>query len=207
MNRDSNRKWNIFIFVLSLAGALAWTPYLCELFKPAKVQCKLIGWLKGEGITGSRWDDWEGKQITTKGILYLPRLSVTSLNKDINVKDIQIIVKYPKDQKEYIGQSIILDKINVDVKDSDGVKHRKLIVIPQEEQAGMLSVIGRNDVQLFFVPFMLDKAIPDKWESIEFRFIDYSDNSYSYTIKFSDIDWFALPGIESYIVTTYSTSD
>ena len=143
--KDEGKFFTILTFVISLIGALAWTPQIYNYLQSAEIRGKLVGWASQKEVKLSKWLLYEEKTGEARGILYIPRFSLTSLNKDFNVYDIKINVEYPDDDEVYSGRIIPLGQpINIGVADSMGKRTQMLLSIPLKEQVSMLTVVERE---------------------------------------------------------------
>jgi len=201
MTNHTKNYWKVATLFLSLIGAAAWIPHGIDYFSSAVIKGKLVGWAGTQETTATRWNTRENEQKKLKGILYIPRISLTSLNKDFNVNFIEIYATYKDDKKKYKGRCITLPKtgINIKLKDSIGKETDHKLVVPHNEQIAMLSVIKENEITIIFIPFIVDKATLSECNIIEFQFYDYKDHCKTLRIDLDKIDWLALPSIEYYI--------
>ena len=197
-NRTKNY-WKVATFSLGLVGAAAWIPHAIDYFSPAVIKGKLVGWGGGQSTTATRWITRENKQMKLKGILYIPRVALTSLNKDFNVNFIDVYATYKGDKKIYKGRCVTLKEANIKLKDSSGNVTDCTLLLPQNEQVAMLSVIKENEVSIVFIPFIVDKATLSECNTIEFQFYDYDNHCKTFCIDLDKIDWLALPSLESYM--------
>lgn len=91
---------NIAQLILSLVGALAWTPIIInKFFTKPKLDGKIITEMNQEGAM--TFNPEEGAQ---NGIMYFLKLSLISLHKDFNLKDVSVKLKYPNDINLYDGR-------------------------------------------------------------------------------------------------------
>lgn len=198
INHNKNY-WKFPTFVLSLIGAAAWIPHGLDYFSPAVIKGNLVGWAKTEKTTtATKWNIRENKQIELKGIFYIPRVALTSLNKDFNVNFVDVYATYKGDQEIYKGRCVTLNELNIKLREPNGNVSDSKLLLPQNEQIAMLSVIKKNEVTIVFIPFIVDKATLSECTTIEFKFYDYDNHCKTLRIDLDKIDWLALPTLERY---------
>ena len=86
----------IATFLLSLAGALAWTPFIYDKFiKRPRIEGRLVGLTFSPKFEYRTPNLFSGEAEILSGLGYFPKFTFVSLVKDFNVSKITVEVKYP----------------------------------------------------------------------------------------------------------------
>lgn len=166
--------------VASFVGASAWlSPYFYEKFRKAKLVGKVISCISIDNMTMT---DNKTGEVISAGILYLYKLSVSSLGRNFHPKDVEISVKYINGSC-FPGRIFVPRNITSDI---NGVPHK--ISPPRELLFPNVCVFQKDTAQHVFMPFVVDKATTDKVSVVRFKFKDFSGNESSIDIDFNKID-------------------
>ncbi len=178
----------IITLVISIIGALAWLPSILEWCRKPIVKGRLVGLTYSEEGSYEADDPRTQSKIRIKGICYYPKLALTALHKNFNVKLINVFVKYPNDPQIYKGTIYYAPEINLSFKLRSGKQERKTLCIPPSEHITLLTVLEQGKMAAVFIPFIIDKGTFSFFDWIEFRFFDYKDKYQSIIIRKDDID-------------------
>jgi hypothetical protein len=176
--------------LLGILGALAWlSPLLYELIQQPVVKGKIVGLSYAMGGKNSAYDPISESTIELTGTRYYPKLILTSLKGDFNIRSVEVFVKYPDDPKIYSGTTFYRPvskmRVGADVEASEWRELR----IPPEEHVATLFVIERGKVAPVWIPFVVDKTPFVFFKQIEFRFTDYRGRKQSVLVKAEEIDF------------------
>jgi len=183
------RNWfEIITLVGSIIGALAWLPFVWDIAQKPDIKGRLIGMSISGGSSFSYDDPRNNSRIEIKGIAYYPKLVLTALNRDFNVKTIEVYVKYPNDSQTYKGITFYSSEHVMPVKTKNGETKTKILKIPPSEHVALLTVLEHGRVTTVFIPFIVDKGTFSFFSEIEFKFYDYEDKTRSFIVKKEDMD-------------------
>ena len=158
--------------VVAIIGALAWlAPWVYEVLQKPTLKGKLISQHMNKGFYTDK-----------EGLLYFLSVSIISLRKQFNIKEIKIKVKYPGDDKEYNGTMCWFRKSTW--VDSEGKQIE--LRIPSDEFLGFMSTMPKDNSRKCYVTFLVDKGTMEEFDYVKLEFIPYRGNIQ--TIKFDKKD-------------------
>jgi hypothetical protein len=155
-------------FILSLVGALAWTPVI-------------IGWLKKDKLSGkiiSQYLNFAELPLSNKGsgAIYLLKLALFSKNRDFYFKSIHIYVKYPNEE-ERIGKNWIWRHLRFVIDDINGKSDQKQLLISSTEYISSQTVLPKGEIVSGYLSFSTNKTEDIPYEYIKLVFYNYNGKS------------------------------
>ena len=180
------KKKDWLTLIISIIAASAWIPHLLNFFKTPEIQGKIISHACSPKAYYKHMD-WDGQINQMQGIVYVLKLSIIALNKNFNLKDIELYVKYPSDNKKYKGEIYRCHNqiFNIDV---NGKTIRKKLKIPNDQHISSISILEKDKVNSCYVLCIVDKSNYELFEEFEFRFYDYRGNCKKLIVSRKDID-------------------
>ena len=160
----------ITTFILSLAGALAWTPFIVSLFKKATLKGRIIGLTVSPDFAYTVKNHFTNTNEVINGIGYFPKFSFISLNKSFNINKVDVSVKYPGEGELRKGIIFYSPKTKISF---EGEGSTKFLNIPVEEHISSLLVLEQNKPIPVFVPFGISRPSYEHFEYIQLKFIDF----------------------------------
>lgn len=175
--------------ILSIIGAMAWAaPYFYELMRQPVIKGRLVGLTHSEKAEFSTYDFIAESIIKLEGIGYYPKLVLTSLNSEFNVKKVEVYVTYTDESRTYNGRIFYAPEIIISFKPALGKERTSFLHIPPTEHISLLTVLERSMMTPVWIPFIIDKATYSTFDHIEFRFFDFDNNSQSVIVRREQID-------------------
>ncbi|MDP1615628.1 MAG: hypothetical protein Q8L68_07500 [Methylococcales bacterium] len=166
--------WETLETFAAIFGALAWAaPWIYEALQKPTIKGKLISQHMNKGFF-----------INKEGLLYFLSISIISLRKQFNIKEIKVKVKYAGDDKEYNG-TVCWFRKSLWV-DSDGKKVE--LVIPNNEFLGFMSTLPKDDSRKCYITFLVDKGTVEEFDYLKLEFIPYRGNTQTLKFNRKDID-------------------
>jgi hypothetical protein len=128
----------------------------------------------------------DGIPTSIEGIGYTINVIIAVLNKNINVKDFEVYIKYSGDQQKYKGEIIRATTAMLDV---EGTKRK--LSIPVEEELLYTNILEKEKVNSYFIRFMINDSIEKNKrmsdiEEIDILFLDYNAKSFPLPLKLGD---------------------
>lgn len=154
---------DILIFILSLAGAMAWIPYILEKVNKPKVFCIIKKYTWSEDVQVSYCVPFDKRKDIKKGSLITLDTSITCINNDLYYKNIEVKIKYKSDEKVYIGEVVIIKSIsepNLNTSREfnfyDNILSKSVILKEKsfDAQIMILVNINRNDIEYIDLAFI-----------------------------------------------------
>lgn len=178
------KKENITL-VLSLIGALAWSPFIYEVLQKPQLEAKLLGLAWSQDYQFNAFDPFTNSNNTLQGIGYFPKIAIVSLKKNFNIKNVEVFIKYPGEWELRKGEIFYAPQINMTFV---GEGKARILKIPPSEHISALLVLENGKPVSVFVPFAISKPVYENFEFLELRFYEF-DGTIE-TIKFDkkDID-------------------
>ncbi|MCE9585377.1 hypothetical protein K8Q94_02025 [Candidatus Nomurabacteria bacterium] len=127
---------------------------------------------------------------TINGFGYTLQVSLTVLKKAINIKDFDVFVKYPGDEKYYSAKAYKSD--DVEYKFNNGKKN--ILRIPSDKDLLFITYLKQDKANSYYVSFVVEKEkstdfkLVLNFEEIKFVFYDYNGKSYSVLFYKKDMD-------------------
>lgn len=179
-------KIELTTFILGLAGALAWTPFIVSLFKRATLKGRMIGLTVSPTFNFSVRNHFTDTDEVIKGIGYFPKFTFISLNKDFNVERVDVRVKYPGESELREGEVFISSKTAISF-EGDMAK-TKILRIPVEEHISSLLVLEHGKQVPVFIPFGISRPTFEHFEYIRIKFADFDGQEQVVEFNRDDID-------------------
>jgi hypothetical protein len=173
-------------FMLGLAGALAWTPFIVGLFKKATLKGRIIGLTVSPDFTFSTRNPFTNANEVIKGIGYSPKFSFISLNKDFNIHKVGVSVKYPGESELRKGIIFYSSKTKISFEGEDSQK--KILNIPVEEHISSILVLEHGKQVPVFITFGVTRQTFAHFEYIRIKFTDFDGRDQIIEFHRNDID-------------------
>lgn len=169
--------WN-WELIIAMAGALAWIPWVYEKFTPAKIYGNLISTLTNQGSfnTGE-------KKIN--GVLHFLKISVSCINKNFNIKNIEIQVKYENDVNWYSAK---IYWARTSVWTMPGIIEVKKLEIPSTHFLGFTNILEKDKSNFYYLTFITEKQELVEFETIRLNFHNYKQQTEIIEFNKKDID-------------------
>lgn len=179
-------KIEITTFILGLAGALAWTPFVVSFFKKATIKGRMIGLTVSPEFTFSSRNFFTNTDEVIKGIGYFPKFSFISLNKDFNIQRVDVSVKYPGESEAREGIVFFSYKTGISFQENDSQK--KYLNIPVEEHISSLLVLEHGAQVPVFVTFGVSRPTFEHFDYIRIKFTEFNGRKQVVEFHKADID-------------------
>lgn len=160
VEQKSTISWETVVAVL---GALAWLPWLFDKFSSSKIYGNIISYVVNNG----RFND-------KVGLLYYLKLSISCINKDFNIKSVEIYVKYPNNDKWFKG-SIFWARTSNWV-----IEHGKLsknLTLPNENFLGFVNILEKGKSNFYHLTFLVENKTLEDFELMKFEFVNYKEDN------------------------------
>jgi hypothetical protein len=167
-----NISWETIIAVI---GALAWIPWVYDKFTPSKLYGSIIS-----NFTN------QGRFNTKSGTMHFLKLSISCINKNFNVSECSIEIKYLNNDEIYHG-NIFWARTSRWSMDPQGTIHKNLI-IPNEEFLGFVNMFEKDKSVFYYLTFIVEKATLEEFEVINITFKNPKGKKRSIEFKNSDIN-------------------
>ncbi|MEB2777959.1 hypothetical protein SYJ56_21775 [Algoriphagus sp. D3-2-R+10] len=170
--------WN-WELILAIIGALAWIPWLVDRYTQPKIYGRLISNLINQGQIQN------GDEFIHSTMHFL-KLSITCINKNFNVKDISIRVKYQNNNEWYTGN---INWAHTSIWAMPGTTgETKKLILPNEQFLGFTNWIEKDVSKFYYLTFFVEKEELQEYETIVLTFQNYILNSQEIRIVASEID-------------------
>lgn len=153
-DQNENISWETIIAVI---GALAWIPWIFDKFTPSKLYGSIISNFTNQGRFGQK-----------SGTLHFLKLSISCINKNFNVSDCIIEVKYINNDIRYTGD-IFWARTSTWAMDPQGTVHKNLI-IPNQEFLGFVNMFEKDKSGFYYLTFIVQKTSLEDFEEISIIF-------------------------------------
>jgi len=195
VEQNSTNWREIIETIIAIIGAFAWLPFLIEKFSSSKIYGKIISSVVCEGFVSN------GHSKRKDGLLYFFKVSISCINKNFNIKSVDIYIKY-KD-KNWVKGSIFWVRTN-----SWNIEGRpKQLILPNDNFLDFINVLEKDKQQFYYVTFIVEyKKTYEDFEAIRFDFLNYKKRKVSFeilrenisndSILFDDNIWKPFPPLE-----------
>ena len=146
--------WEIAIAIL---GALAWLPWIFDKMNSAKLYGTLISNFVNQGQFNQK-----------QGTMHFLKLSISCINKNFNVADITIQIKYANNSTWYNGD-IFWARSSTWAMNPEGTIHKQLI-IPNENFLGFVNMFEKDKSGFYYLTFLVGKSNLENFEIIRISF-------------------------------------
>ena len=169
----NNIPWDIIIAII---GALAWTPWIYDKLKPSRLYGTVISNFSNQG----RFND-------KNGTMHFLKLSISCINKNFNVNDITIQIKYKNDANWYDGK-IFWARISKWAMNPQGTEHKEL-VIPNEDFLGFVNLFEKDKSKFYYLTFLAETKTMRDFEILRIIFHDPKGLSESIEFRSENINY------------------
>jgi len=186
-------------WLLAIAGSLAWaSPWVYEIFKKSVIKGRILAFLDMTDADVNYLDRKTYKINKIEGLEYVLKLSILSLNRSFNIRNIKAKIKY-SDAQWRDAKLFYAENINIRIRNLKGtiVKHAK---IEPRNHMSFLSVLDKDKTYDVWVTLIVDKATTTQFEELVFVFYDYKEKVQQISFKWSDIDSLNLYGLGEIII-------
>lgn len=159
--------------IIAIIGALAWIPWFFDKFTPSKLYGSIISNFTNQGRFSNK-----------SGTLHFLKLSISCINKNFNVSDCTIEVKYVNNAIKYNGD-IFWARISTWAMDPQGTVFKNLI-IPNQEFLGFVNMFERDKSGFYYLTFIVQKPTLEDFEEINITFKNTKGKMEK--LKFKNID-------------------
>ncbi len=163
-----------FQTLLAFIGALAWLPWLVERCQEPKIFGRVISYALNDGNFNHR-----------NGILHFFKLSITTANQNIHIKELKISVKYPGDENWYKGK-IFWGRYSSWLLDDIGTL--KQLIIPPDQFIGFTNFLAKDKTNFYYLTFIVENRPFGMFEKVKFDFSNFKDGLVSFEIDGAKID-------------------
>lgn len=159
--------------IIAIVGALAWIPWIFDKFTPSKIYGSIISNFINQGRFSNK-----------SGTLHFLKLSISCINKNFNVSECAIEVKYINNPSKYIG-NIFWARTSTWAMDPQGTIHKNL-QIPHEEFLGFVNMFEKDKSSFYYLTFIVQKTTLEDFEEIILTFKNPKGEKKE--LKFKNID-------------------
>lgn len=170
-NQKSNISWETIIAII---GALAWFPWLFDKLSSSKIYGNVISYILNSG----KFNDKEG-------LMYFFKLSISCINKNFNIKSINIFVKYPN-SSEWKKGSIFWARTSSWVINNG--QPTKQLTLPNDNFLGFINVLEKDKSNFYYLTFLVEHPQLEEFEKIKFEFINHKNYKKSFEILHKEIN-------------------
>jgi hypothetical protein len=168
----TNISWETIIAVI---GALAWIPWVYDKCTPSKLYGSIISNFTNQGRFNIKY-----------GTMHFLKLSISCINKNFNVSECTIDIKYHNNDKIYHG-NIFWARTSRWSMNPQGTEHKNLI-IPNEEFLGFVNMFEKDKSVFYYLTFIVEKATLEEFEVINITFKNPKGKKKNIEFKNSDIN-------------------
>jgi len=170
--------------VVSILGACAWIPFLCEKLRRPKIECKI---LKYDWLTDSKFQCTipfeNGLQKEINGVIFIIRMRITSRNNDFPIDNFQVKIKFCSMEQEIDAYTLFSSHFTV-TSDSKSVEydmdvHKNILFYP---------VLKQDDLIDLETHFIVESKKSDV-EYIKFIFINNKNKKQIIKMKKEDFKY------------------
>lgn len=169
--QSANVPWETIVAIL---GALAWLPWIFEKLSSSKIYGNIISYVFNSGKFNNK-----------EGLIYFFKLSISCINKNFNIKSVDIFVKYPE-KNEWLKGSIFWARTSTWVIENG--KPSKQLTLPNDNFLGFINVLEKEKSKFYYLTFIVEHNILEDFEKIKFEFINHKNEKKSFEISQSDIN-------------------
>lgn len=117
--------------------------------------------------------------------MYFFKLSISCINKNFNIKTIDIFVKYPN-SNEWKKGSIFWARTSSWVI-SNGQPSKQL-TLPNDNFLGFINVLEKDKSNFYYLTFLVEHPQLEEFEKIKFEFINHKNDKKSFEILHKEIN-------------------
>jgi hypothetical protein len=159
--------------IVAILGALAWLPWLFDKFNSSKIYGNVISY----HVNSGRFKNKEG-------LLYFFKLSVSCINKNFNIKSIDIYVKYANNNNWFKG-SIFWARTSYWIMENG---ESKQLILPNDNFLGFVNVLEKDKSDFYYLTFLVETQTLQDFELIKFEFVNQKNDRKTFEISRNNID-------------------
>lgn len=160
--------------VIAVIGALAWIPWIFEKLSRSKIYGNVISYILNSGKFNNK-----------EGLMYFFKLSISCINKNFNIKSINILVKYPNSD-EWKKGSVFWARTSSWVINNG--EPSKQLTLPNDNFLGFINVLEKDKSNFYYVTFLVEHNQIEEFEKIKFEFINHKGDKKSFEILSKEIN-------------------
>lgn len=160
--------------IIAVIGALAWIPWIFEKLSRSEIYGNVISYI----LNGGKFNNKEG-------LMYFFKLSISCINKNFNIKSINILVKYPNSD-EWKNGSVFWARTSSWVINNG--EPSKQLTLPNDNFLGFINVLEKDKSNFYYVTFLVEHNQLEEFEKIKFEFINHKDDKKSFEILSKEIN-------------------
>ena len=142
---------------IAILGALAWLPWIYDKTNTSKLYGRLISNFVNQGHFNQK-----------SGTMHFLKMSISCMNKNFNVDDISIQIKYLNNEIWYNG-NVFWARTSNWAMNAEGTVHKKLI-IPHENYLGFVNMFEKDKSDFYYLTFIVEKVQLEEFEIIRITF-------------------------------------
>lgn len=159
---------------IAIIGALAWIPWIYEKFTPSKLYGSIISNFTNQGTFGNR-----------PGTLHFLKLSISCINKNYNVANCKIRIKYINNPTVYKGNIFWARSSRWIMDDQVTIRSLK---IPNEEFLGFVNMLEKDKSAFYYLTFIVNKTTLEQFEKITLVFKNPKGEKKKIKFKHADLN-------------------
>ena len=167
----SNISWET---IAAITGALAWLPWIFEKLSFSKIYGNVISYILNSGNFNNK-----------DGLLYFFKLSISCINKNFNVKSINIFVKYPNSNEWKKGSIFWARTSNWVINNGEPTKK---LILPNDNFLGFINVLEKDKSNFYYLTFLVEHPQLEEFQKIKFEFINHKNKKRSFEILHKEIN-------------------
>ncbi|WP_406845105.1 hypothetical protein [Flavobacterium soyae] len=160
--------------VIAVIGALAWLPWIFDKCSSSRIYGNVISYVLNGGTFNNK-----------EGLLYFFKLSISCINKNVNIKSIDIYVKYPN-TSEWKRGSIFWARTSTWTINND--EPQKKLTLPNDNFLGFINVLEKDKSNFYYLTFLVENTELQEFEKIKFEFVNHKNSKKSVEISREEID-------------------
>jgi hypothetical protein len=169
--QNINISWETIIAII---GALAWIPWVFDKWTPSKLYGSLISNFTNQGVFN-----------TKSGTMHFLKLSISCINKNFNVSECNIEIKYLNNDEIYSG-NIFWARTSRWTMDTQGTV--KSLIIPNSEFLGFVNMFEKDKSVFYYLTFIVEKTTLEEFEEINITFKNPKGKKIKLKFKSADIN-------------------
>ena len=169
--QKSNISWET---IAGIIGALAWIPWIFEKLSSSKIYGNVMSYILNSGKFNSK-----------EGLMYFFKLSISCINKNFNVKSVDIFVKYPN-TNEWKKGSIFWARTSSWVITNG--QPSKQLTLPNDNFLGFINILEKDKSNFYYLTFLVEHTPLEEFEKIRFEFINHKGDKKTFKILHSEIN-------------------
>lgn len=160
--------------IIAIIGALAWIPWFFDKWTPSKLYGSLISNFTNQGVFN-----------TKSGTMHFLKLSISCINKNFNVSECTIDIKYLNNDEIYPG-NIFWARTSRWTMDQQGTV--KSLIMPNTEFLGFVNMFEKDKSVFYYLTFIVEKVTLEEFEEINITFKNPKGKKIKLKFKSADIN-------------------